>query len=99
MDKYSSKTAAVPLQNNLSDASNFILYRWCSIVHDIIQSNIFQPPISKAKRKAFTNIFEILFRNKIVELVNVPYVFRDPLVRTYLPIDIKFDNPTVLLAY
>ena len=65
---------------------------------DIIDSKIFKPPISKAKRKAATNISKISFPNKGVELINIPRIFHDPLAKPCLPIDTKFDGPTAVYS-
>ena len=33
-----------------------------------------------------------------MELINVPYIFHDPLVKACLPTDIKFGDPTVVYS-
>ena len=49
----------------------------------------------KAKRKSPTNNFKFPFLNKGVKLINVPGIFHDPSVKAYLPVNIKFDDPTI----
>ena len=44
---------------------------------DIAEFKIFKPTISKAKKKAPTNICKICFLNKGVELINVHYISHD----------------------
>lgn len=44
---------------------------------DVVVSKTFKPPLPKAERKVKTNICEISFLNKDVELINVPHIFHD----------------------
>ena len=48
----------------------------------------------KARRKGRTNVCKTSFLNKGVKLINVSRFFRS-IVKTRLPIHIKFDDPTV----
>ena len=50
----------------------------------------------KPERKTKTNICEIFFLNKDVELINVPHIFHDPSMKACLPVEIKFFHPTVV---
>ena len=63
---------------------------------DIIESKVFKPAISKAKRKVPMKIYNISFLNKGVKLINVPHIFHDPSVKACLPTDTKLMN---LLLY
>ena len=89
------KNIAVLLQDNLDDLHNLYI-QWSSPALDIIESKIFKPSISKAKRKAPTNICKISFLNKALELIKVPHIFHDSSVKACLPTDIKSDDHTVL---
>ena len=81
---------------NLDGDRNSIYFQQYSLSVDIIETKIFKLKISKAKRKAPTNICKISFLNKAVELINVPHIFDHSSVKPYLPTDIKFGDPTVL---
>ena len=48
---------------------------------DFIESKVFKPTISKAKRKVPMKIYNISFLNKGVKLINVPHIFHDPSVK------------------
>ena len=66
------------------------------LVFSITESKIFKSTISEAKRKASTNNCKISFLNKSVVLIDVPYIFHDPSLKSCLPTDIKFDDFTVV---
>lgn len=63
---------------------------------NIIEFKIFKTPRCKAKTKAPTNICKNSFLNKCVELMNLPHIFHDPVLKACSPNDIRFDDPTVV---
>ena len=67
------RTTAVLLHDNLNDPRNSIYCQSYSMAFENIK--IFKPPISRAKRKAPTNISKISILNKDVELIIMPYNF------------------------
>ena len=64
MNKCNLTYPAVLLKDNLNNNSNS-LYFQCYSALDIIDFKIFKPPISKAKRKAATNIVKLSFQTKL----------------------------------
>ena len=99
MNKFNLKNTNVLLQDNLNNASNSIYCLWYSMALDVTEPKIFKLPISKAKRKATTNICKIPFLNEDAEPTNVPCIFHDPSVKVCLHVDIKFDDPTVIYLF
>ena len=91
MNKCYLKTTAVLLQDNLDDDRNSISVQCCSI--DVIESKTFKSTLSKARRKASTNICKIFFLNK-----GVPRIFHGPSAKACLPSDLKFDELTVVYS-
>ena len=65
---------------------------------DVIEFKIIKPLIFNAKRKERTTICKISFLSKGLEVINVLLFSHDPSVKAYLPIDIKFDDPTVVYS-
>ena len=61
-----------------------------------IESKIFKQAISKAKRKAHTNFWEVSFLNKGMKLIKVLNLYLYPSAKVCLPANIKFhDSPVV----
>ena len=75
MNKYNLKNTAIILQNNLNYDRNSIYFQWYFLALDIIDSKIFKPTISKAKRKASISICKMFCLSNSVELINVPIFF------------------------
>ena len=77
--------------------NDFNLSHWYSAILDLIDSKLYKPKPTKAKKSPPTNICRVFYSSKAIERINLPKILHDPCILKAIPsVAKKFETPTVI---
>ena len=83
----------------LEKGHSFPYRQWFGLAQDLIDCRLLKPKPTKPKKVPPSNICPIYFDNKAIEMINIPKIFRNPLLKENLPPPAKnFEVPTIVYS-
>ena len=97
MKKSKLKELHIIISNEIAEQQNdFMFLQWYLAIIDVIESKLYSEPYEKKKNLPPTNVCNIYFDNKAIEMINLSCILRDKSLKLTLPsTPNKFSPPMV----